>query len=329
MKCARVLGAVLVFGITGSAWALPLENATFAFSTSGVPCTGGLGCAGSSASFTPEGLAFNTAGDTLLVAGRLNGTGATYLYQFNQDGTFTNPAAPALFSFNIGNVRGLDYIPASNTVLASAEVGFVREYTLAGAQPAGGIDFLVAVAAGASGQDVEGVVLHPNGNIYVSDDEAQLIRSYSGSGATWVEDVGFQIDTDALDSRFDDPSSLQVDPTTGNLIVHDDSSGGFGSIWEISLATRGLVTFNHPITGLPVTFLNSEDISQDIAGCNEDGTPGCRDGEGIAYDPETDRYFIAYENEALVITYPRHVPEPSAVILLLTALAAVSARRRR
>ncbi len=312
--------AALGLGAAGSALALELDlTGAFAFDTSNVSCTGGLGCNGGTfASIAPEGLAHNPVTDTLIVSH--DGGSDMLFYEFNLDGTFTDPANPARFGISLGAFgslpawRGLDYLQSSGTLLASSEDGMIREFTLDGMPVAGGIDF---VATGAD--DAEGVVLHTNGNIYVADDGNETVRQFQFNGASWVEVIGggWPVMTRVVGGDpFDDPSAIETLPGgSGNLLVHDDSSGGLGSVWELSL------------DGMFLDQANSVLLTANVPGCDSVG--GCFDGEGLAYDDVNDVVFIAYENEQKIISFPRMVPEPASASLLLLGIGGLIAARRR
>jgi DNA-binding beta-propeller fold protein YncE len=288
---------------------LDLDQA-FAFSTSAIPCTGGVSCAGGIVSFAPEGLAYNPSTDTLLVTGEF-GSGML-VYELNLDGTFTDPANPSRFQLS-GAWRGLDFL-AGGTLLASQEFGLIQEYNLDGTVVAGGISF---TATGA--QDAEGVVLGPDGAVYVADDGNETIRRFTGSGSTWTEDTAgaFPIGTRGIATSFDDPSGIEILPKGGglfNLLVHDDSSGAFGGVWEVTLA--GVL-----VDGV----VDSKLLTANVPGCTEIG--GCYDGEGLAYDDANGVFFIAYEGDQKIISYPR-APEPSIAGMLLLALGGLARRLR-
>ena len=94
------------------------------------------------------------------------------------------------------------------------------------------------------------------------------------------------------------------------MLVHDDSSGGNGRIWQISL------------TGVLQMLEDANVVTANVPGCP------CIDGEALAYDDANDVFFIAYENDQRVISYPvLPAPEPSAAILIAVGLG-VALRRR-
>jgi hypothetical protein len=287
--------------MAGSAQAvnLDLTNA-FAFDTSFV-------------GVSPEGLAYNPNTDTLIVS-----TDAGFemaFYEFNLDGTLTNPSDPVLFTLPGGNWRGLDFINSRGTLLASQETGAVREYNLDGTLADGGISFNVPSIGIGDEIDAEGVVLHSNGNVYVADDGNELLREFVFQGTEWVEtnNAVFPLGTRSINmDDFDDPSGIEELPGTGNLLVHDDSSGGnMGFIWEVDLL------------GNLVMRSNAAVVTAAVPGCGG----GCVDGEALAYDDANDVFFIAYENDQLIISYPRIAPEPSAAILIALGFG-VALRRR-
>jgi hypothetical protein len=319
---------------------LDFSNA-FAFSTAGIPCDAGLTCTDQVADgqlngiasngnsngpgLFPEGLAYNSASNTLLLAAG-TGNAAMWLYELNLDGSFTDPAHPARFQFPAGSWRGLDYVNANGTVLASQEFGQVREFNLDGTPAAGGINFTVSFA-----DDAEGVVLGPDGAIYVADDGNETIRRFTGSGTSWTEDTAgaFPINTRSLLGSFDDPSGIEIihhANGTFNLLVHDDNSGAFGGVWEVTLGGA-----------LVDSVIDSLALTMNIPGCSP---TGCNDGEALAYfgggAAGAPKFFIGYEEDQRIISFPLEedvlpepVPEPSLAGMLLLALGGWIARRAR
>jgi hypothetical protein len=328
-------------GFAAPASALTLDSLDFAnalaFSTEAIPCTGGLTCTGGIASngngdgpgLWPEGLAYRSETNTLLLSAG-TGSSAMWLYELNLDGTFTDPANPALFQFPAGSWRGLDYINGRDTVLASQEFGQIREFNLDGTLATGGISFDIVGA-----DDAEGVVIGPDGAVYIADDGNETIRRFTGSGSTWTEDTGgaFPISTRSLNTtNFDDPSGIEViryADGTFSLLVHDDSSGAFGGVWE--------VVWNDVSASLLDTVVNSLDLTNAIPGCSPGG---CNDGEALAYFGGTTegggpKFFVAYEGDQRVISFPveedvapEPVPEPGTGLLMLLALSALARRVR-
>jgi sugar lactone lactonase YvrE len=161
---------------------------------------------------TPAGVVTTIAGSGAIGHADLTGTSAT----FNHPSTVAVDAAGDIFVADKDNnlIRKINH-----TTLAVST--FAGDYTVS---PAASVDG-VGTLANFNGPD--GITIDRSGNIYVSEKSGNKIRMITPAGkvttvaGTGVAGVGIGLGTVAT---FSSPVGMDVDPTTGNIMVADSAN---------------------------------------------------------------------------------------------------------
>jgi hypothetical protein len=213
-----------------------------------------------------------------------------------------------------------------NLLLVSSN-GTVNEYDRAGNAITGPGSINFPFASGSAG-DPEGVV-PSNGTLFFPDDGFNAILESDLSGV-----ILNNFPAAAIHMDLDEPSGIDLNPLNGNLVVSSDSSLFESFLWEIAInrdAGGDTATFVDVVNLSDLISLNPTILNLCNSGrlANGESLGGpCRDGEGLAVDPFTNRFFIGYEEAQVILTGTFNVPEPSALVLLGGALLALASLRR-
>ena len=249
----------------------------------------------------PEGITFDPyTGNLLLVSssGITPGIDDSRVISVTTSGV----AAGALQSIGLSSIEGINGVGPDSFVISnstsSSEGGL---YTYSYAANTFGSQIITNPPSG----DSDGVTFHSGtGSYWVADDSDERIYEFDGSGNELSS-----ILTTGIDSAFDEPEGIDYDPVSGRLFIVDDSTGT-GDLFEIS--TDGTLLDQHDLQAMP-------------------GLAGLTDPEGVAFDPFSDRLYIAFDNEQTVgifqIERSIQVPEPSSIALILLGCAALFCRR--
>lgn len=274
----------------------------------------------------PEGLAFDPASGHLFVA-----RGNDWIEEATVSGKRLNRFFLDRYD-NIGvdidAVHGISPLPNGNLAISSQSGGDsgVFEFTIKGnlVRQDG---FLQSFDTQRPSNDADGLAYHAQRQtMLLTDDKDEKIYEYSLDGYL----LG-SYSTRSINRRFDSPEGITVDPLTGHIFVAD-ADEGTERLYELQLPDKG--------SEGKLSLVNAFNLKK-LTNSKWD------DPEGLTIDPINNILYIAWDNDNRIAAFEMiygppgpapgpdpgpgpnpQIPEPSTVILLGSALAALQLKKR-
>lgn len=304
MKVVRIIGLLCSFAfvlmlVAGDAGAVSLRLAnSFRYSD-------------------PEGLAFDPASGHLFVA-----RGNEWIEEITVTGEQINRFHLDRYhhlGIDIDCINGLDILPNGNLAISSqsgSDSG-VFEFTTSGNLVRQG-GFLESFDTQPPSADADGVAYHAGRQtVLLADDVDERIYEFNLDGRL----VG-SYRTEEINSRFDSPEGITVDPLTGNIFVVD-ADEGTERLYELQLPDLN--------SGDSLTMVASFDLKE-LTNSRWD------DPEGVTIDALNRILYVAWDNDNRIAAFNMgggrvepgpEIPEPSTMLLLGSGLLAIRSRKRR